>query len=307
VGRSLDAAGVALSRDLEAIQRSIATVSSSSTTLDEVAQRVTGLVENATSQAQAASTAAQEVSANIGSVSIGTGEMESSIREIARSTSSSTQVAGEAVVAASATYDLIQRLGTSSAEIGEVVQLINGIAQQTNLLALNATIEAARAGEAGRGFAVVANEVKELAQETAQATGDIAKRVEAIQSGTAGAVTAIGQISEIIGQVNELGLVIASAVEEQAATTREMGSNVGHATTGAADIASTIVLVADATRLTQESMSEVLEASQGLNETSSALQQVVARFRFTSEVEATNDGDDSEPDDVQSGLEFSEV
>ncbi len=142
----------------------------------------------------------------------------------------------------------VSNLGESSAEIGNVVKVITSIAEQTNLLALNATIEAARAGEAGKGFAVVANEVKELAQETARATEDIARRVEAIQSDTTGAVDAINRISAIIERINDFQTTISSAVEEQTATTAEMSRNVTEASTGAVQIAKNIAGVAQAAR-----------------------------------------------------------
>ena len=131
----------------------------------------------------------------------------------------------------------VAQLGSSSEEIGNVVKVITSIAEQTNLLALNATIEAARAGEAGKGFAVVAGEVKELAQETARATEDIARRVEAIQSDTQGAVAAMGRSRSIIASINDYQLTIASAVEEQTATTQEMSRNVTQAATGSGEIA----------------------------------------------------------------------
>ncbi len=142
----------------------------------------------------------------------------------------------------------VSSLGESSAEIGNVVKVITSIAEQTNLLALNATIEAARAGEAGKGFAVVANEVKELAQETARATEDIARRVEAIQSDTTGAVDAINRISAIIERINDFQTTISSAVEEQTATTAEMSRNATEASTGAVQIAKNIAGVAQAAR-----------------------------------------------------------
>ncbi|MDO5712489.1 MAG: methyl-accepting chemotaxis protein [Micrococcales bacterium] len=184
-----------------------------------------------------ASRAADDVAANIATVATGTEEMATSIREIARSANDAAGVAAQAVHVADATNSTVAKLGQSSIEIGNVVKTITTIAGQTNLLALNATIEAARAGEAGKGFAVVAGEVKELAQETGKATEDIGRRVEAIQLDTEAAVAAITQIAGIIAAINDSQATIASAVEEQTATTNEMGRNVTQAASGAAAIA----------------------------------------------------------------------
>ena len=178
-------------------------------------------------QAGVVSGAADEVSRNVQTVAAGAEEMGASIREIAHSANEAARVA----VAGGRPWSTrptrpSPSSAPSSQEIGNVVKVITSIAEQTNLLALNATIEAARAGEAGKGFAVVANEVKELAQETARATEDIARRVEAIQADTTGAVEAIGEISTIITSINDYQLTIASAVEEQTATTNEMSRNV---------------------------------------------------------------------------------
>ena len=147
---------------------------------------------------------------------------------------------------ADTTNATINKLGDSSAEIGKVIKVITSIAQQTNLLALNATIEAARAGEAGKGFAVVANEVKELAKETARATEEIGRKIEAIQSDTKGAVAAIGEISGVINQINDISTTIASAVEEQTATTNEIARNATEAARGSTEIAKNIVSVSQA-------------------------------------------------------------
>jgi methyl-accepting chemotaxis protein len=174
----------------------------------------------------------------------------------------------------------VAQLDSSSTEIGNVLKLITSIAEQTNLLALNATIEAARAGEAGKGFAVVANEVKELAQETAKATEDIAGRVGAIQTDARAAAASIGQISSVIGEISQYQTTIAAAVEEQTATTGEISRNVSQAASGTDSIATTISGVADASRTTSSGMGQSRTATAELATMAGRLQGLVERFRY---------------------------
>jgi methyl-accepting chemotaxis protein len=161
-----------------------------------------------------------------------------------------------------------------------VIKVITAIAEQTNLLALNATIEAARAGEMGKGFAVVASEVKDLAQETARATEDISGRVQAIQADTQGAVTAIEEISRVIARVSDFQTTIASAVEEQTATTGEMNRSVSEAATGSSEIAQNITGVAEAARVTSEGVAGAQQAATEVARMSGDLRDLVASFRY---------------------------
>jgi PAS domain-containing protein/ABC-type transporter Mla subunit MlaD len=209
-----------------------------------VSRTMASTAEHAAGQAGTVSNASGHLSENTTTVATGVAEMRESISEISRSAAEASQVANEAIDVARHTSDIVTRLGVSSTEIGNVVGVISTIAEQTNLLALNATIEAARAGELGKGFAVVANEVKELASSTAKATGDIQAKVEAIQAQTEQAVGAINSIVEVISQIAEGQVRIAAAVEEQSATSAEIGRSVDEAARGSAEIAHAIHSVA---------------------------------------------------------------
>jgi len=230
-------------------------------------------------RAASASSASVQVSASVQTVATAAEEMTASIREIAKNATEAATVATGAVTVAGDAQGTITSLGESSAEIGQVIKVITSIAQQTNLLALNATIEAARAGDAGKGFAVVANEVKELAKETARATEDIGQKIEAIQSDTQAAVTAIGEISEVIGRINDIQTVIASAVEEQTATTNEIARSVTEAAAGTNGIAADVTQVASAAEDTRQGAQNALESATDLASIAGELKNLVGRFR----------------------------
>ena len=280
MGMALDEATANLRAIMGRVAASAQAVASAAGDLAAGREQVASTSAEVSSKAEMVAIAASEVSRNLTDVSSGSEEMTASIREIAHSTAEAARVAQQAADAAAAANGQISRLGLSSQEIGNVVKVITSIAEQTNLLALNATIEAARAGEAGKGFAVVAGEVGELARETARATDDIARRVEAIQADSQGAVSAIGQISSIVESINEFQSTIASAVEQQTATTNEMGRNVSDAAMGSEDIAGGIGTVAQAAHTTVSVMSSVGESIEELNRLSSELSERVATFRY---------------------------
>ena len=241
---------------------------------------VAGAAGESTTQAGAAAAGAEQVSRNVQTVAAGAEQMGASIQEIAQNAAQAAKVAAQATDVAAATNEQVSRLGDSSQQIGEVVKVITSIAEQTNLLALNATIEAARAGEAGKGFAVVAGEVKDLARETAKATEDIARRVEAIQADTQSAVGAIGQISNIVADINNYQMTIASAVEEQTVTTSEMSRNVAEAATGSGEIAGNITGVASAASTSSGVVNQMGTAINELAQLSVDLRSEIARFHI---------------------------
>ncbi len=270
---------------LQDVMRQIAAntrqVTTASQQLLEASRQITSTSGETSVQASAVSQATQQVNQNLQSVSHGAEEMTSTIQNIASNTHEAARVASKAVQTAQAANATVAKLGLSSAEIGEVVKVITSIAQQTNLLALNATIEAARAGEAGKGFAVVASEVKDLARQTSKATEDIGQKISAIQTETKGAVEAIGTISSVINQINNISGTIAAAVEEQSATTNEMTRNVGEAAKGAGEISANIGGVAQAAEGTSARAQESQKAAQELAQAAAQLNDLVAQFKVT--------------------------
>lgn len=293
--------GEALSQLLTSLRHSILSIKENSVSLasasEELSAVSTQMSANAgetSAQSGVVSAASEQVSMNTQTVATGIEEMSASIKEIAKNASDAAKIATTAVKLAETTNVTITKLGESSIEIGNVIKVITSIAQQTNLLALNATIEAARAGEAGKGFAVVANEVKELAKETAKATEDISQRIAAIQADTQCAVDAIGEISGVINQINDISNTIASAVEEQTATTNEISRNVAEASKGTAEIAQNITSVAQAAQSTTEGADNSQRAAEELARMAAELQQIVSEFN-------AGDGNEKNPSPIDRG------
>jgi methyl-accepting chemotaxis protein len=262
------------------INRNAQALAGSSQQLTATSQQMAANAEETSAQADSVSAASEQVSQNVDTVATGSEEMNSSIKEIARNAANSATVVAKAVKITKETNEMIQALGVSSSEIGDVIKVITSIAEQTNLLALNATIEAARAGEAGKGFAVVANEVKELANQTAEATENISKKIQDIQAKTGNSVEAIGEITQIIHQIDDITNTIASSVEEQTATTAEIGHNVTQAAKGSGDIANNINGVAKSAQDTSKGAVEAQKASGELARMAVELEKIVGRFEI---------------------------
>ncbi|MBW1644761.1 MAG: methyl-accepting chemotaxis protein [Deltaproteobacteria bacterium] len=288
------------------IAASVNTTASSSSVLNDIAARLAAGSEETASRSNTVAAAAEEMNANMNSVAAameeastnvatvtaGASEMGDTIAEIAKNTDKAREITNRAVTQGRSAAARINELGHAAQEIGKVTETIEEISEQTNLLALNATIEAARAGEAGKGFAVVANEIKELAQQTASATGEIAARIGEIQDSTSNAVGEIEETTRVIDDVDEIVASIAEAVEQQAATTREIVENISQASQGiaevneniaqtsgvAGDIASDIAKVSETASESSNASAMVQQNSQELSQLASKLQEQIGQF-----------------------------
>ncbi|MDR3465600.1 MAG: cache domain-containing protein [Xanthobacteraceae bacterium] len=260
------------------VRASLDALTRSADVMRTMSQDMSSTAKDASNQAATVAVAAGEATTNVQTVAAATEELSSSVTEIGRQVSQSTQIAAKAVAEANRTNMTVQGLSNAAQKIGDVVRLISDIAEQTNLLALNATIEAARAGEAGRGFAVVANEVKSLATQTAKATEEIAAQVAAMQGATTEAVQAIESIGGTISAINEIAATIASAVEEQGAATQEIARNVQQAAQGTGVVSHTIVGVNQAASQTGSAAENVLASAEELSRQSDTLRADVDSF-----------------------------
>jgi methyl-accepting chemotaxis protein len=280
LGESLNRLLLGLRSHMRAVGNTAQSLGTAAEGLSAGSEQMSKNAEKTSVQVGVVSAASEQVDKNIQIVATGAEEMTASIKEIAKSAQEALRVANSAVQVAETTNRTIAKLGESGAEIGKISRVITSIAQQTNLLALNATIEAARAGEAGKGFAVVANEVKELAKETAKATEDISGKIEAIQADTKSAVSAIGMIRSIINQINDFQNTIATAVEEQTATTNEISHNLAEAAKGSSEIAQTILQLAKAAQVTSSGASDARSAAGELTRFAAELQRLLGRVRY---------------------------
>jgi methyl-accepting chemotaxis protein len=268
-------------------------MSSGAEQTSEKANGVAAAGEEMSSNMTSVAAATEEAATNVNMVATASEQMIATINEIAQNSEKASNITSEAVVQTQSASNKVDELGSAANEIGKVVETITEISEQVNLLALNATIEAARAGEAGKGFAVVANEIKDLAKQTAEATQEIKENIGAIQGSTDATVTEIGQILKVINDVNDIVSTIATAVEEQSVTTKEIAENVVQASQGiqevnenvaqssivAGDIAKDIEDVNQASGEMSDSSNQVNMSAESLAKLSEMLSEMVGKFK----------------------------
>ena len=251
---------------------------SASQELSQTAGHMSDVSAKTSDRALGVSATVAQTTSNVETVAAATEEISASVEEIGRRVARASEVSKRAAGDVETTARQILSLADMADRIGEVISMISDIAAQTNLLALNASIESARAGEAGRGFAVVASEVKQLASQTARATDDISRLVGEIQGQTRLAVTAIGDVGEVIRDLDQMSSAIAAAVSEQGATTRDVARNIAEAAAGSRAVSQDMSLVTGATQETVAASNQMRSSAEGLSTEALRLKQEVANF-----------------------------
>jgi methyl-accepting chemotaxis protein len=272
---ALAAMATAFQRDVGGV---VEAVGSAATELQAASTQMSATARQASSQATSVAASATQASANVETVAAATEELNASIEEINRQVTRSSAVADKAMRQSEETSRDMNDLSANVAKIGEILILITDIASQTHLLALNASIEAARAGDAGKGFAVVAGEVKQLADQTARATQEIADQINHVRSGTDEAVTAMGGITRVITEMHEISGSVAAAIQQQTAATAEIARNVEQAARGTQEVSDTIAGVEDAAAETGDAAEQIQASATDLSRQAEHLRAEVSRF-----------------------------
>lgn len=267
-----------LRASMKAIAGNAAELSRSSSVLRTVSDEMFGTAEVASERSGQATSSAAAIESSVEKVTMAVAELESSVNEISSNCTEASDVANKAVSLADSAKVEMDSLGSASREIGRVVKLITSVASQTNLLALNATIEAARAGEAGRGFAVVAHEVKELAKTTGKATEDIQERIYAVQARVEASIASIESIVETIADVSRISSQIATAVQQQSATTHELSRSLNAVRVSTKDVVASIGTVKGAAEGATTGAGNTKLAAAELAQLATGLNGLVARF-----------------------------
>jgi methyl-accepting chemotaxis protein len=280
LGTAIGKMNSALRDSLETVQELSGDLASSSRSLRATGDTLLGESSEVTVKAGDASTSSETVAGNFRTVAASAEEMSASIQEIARSAEGSRRTATEALAITREASNRVEELSAASMEISRVTEVIVEIAEQTKLLALNATIEAARAGDAGKGFAVVAGEVKELAKSTADATEDIRKRIEQIQTSTRSTVSDIGRVRDVMGKIEGAVSSIAAAVEEQSVTTNEIVRNVADSSRLVQGITTSIVEVASSSAHAERGAKDVLASVEKVSAAADRLESLSSRFKL---------------------------
>jgi methyl-accepting chemotaxis protein len=283
MARALNHTSAALADALRSVGVDANALAAAARDMGDVSRRLAENAQATSAQADGAEQATTSVTESTRSAAAGMTGINAAIRDVAANVAEASRVTDGAMRAAATANQMVARLDDSSMRIGNVVKMITAIAEQTNLLALNATIEAARAGDAGKGFAVVASEVKDLAQETAQATNEIAQRVQVIQKDTTEAINVITEIGSVIAQINGYQSTVAAALEAQTSTASDVSRSVSEAATHTADIGRGLNALSGSARDTRDMTSAVRRSSDDLGRMAARLAEVAARYRIASD------------------------
>ena len=253
-------------------------VASASTGLSEASLLMSQNTERTKQKAISVSSASEQAASNVQTVAAAAEELNASVSEIRRQVDESSEIAQHSVHEAQATNNDVKGLAEAATAIGNVVLIIQDIANQTNLLALNATIEAARAGEAGKGFAVVASEVKILADQTAKATEDISNQINTIQTATDQSVARIDGIGKTIQKMFDISNSISAAIEEQSSATLEIAKSIQEASSGTQMVSGNIGEVSVAATETGQAADRVRDATDEMASQTTVLNTEVENF-----------------------------